>query len=272
MDVTQLVRQAGTESYSPVARGYISKVLTVAEGVEVILPAGSTERHYGPCKVAALWGTTEPKVGAACVIVFDEQNQPTVVWWDGVYGGEEDSDILPISNTLPAGPVNGQLIYYQEKGTVGESEMEKLGIVWALRYRSASASAHKWEFVGGASLAKGPEGALELTAKEEKALTAGPSLTVPLTGDYEVRLGLYAQTPEAAAVEMLGFVRKGGVATGPALFRFISTGAFALVKASDAAVYSFTAADALTIGCKIESAQKVKFVEGRLSIQPVRVG
>lgn len=86
MDVTQLVRQAAPIPYSPVARGYIGKgAVTFNDLLEVILPEGSTERHYGPCPFPAIHGATLPAEGAVCVVVFDEQNHPTIVWWEGVH-------------------------------------------------------------------------------------------------------------------------------------------------------------------------------------------
>lgn len=85
MDTTALLRSAGDPiGLPPVARGYILKApLSFNEPVWVILPEGSTERPYGPCAWGAIHGAALPATGAACVVVFDEQNHPTVVWWDG---------------------------------------------------------------------------------------------------------------------------------------------------------------------------------------------
>jgi hypothetical protein len=61
---------------------------------------------------------------------------------------------------------------------------------WQLVYNAASASAYKWEFVGG-----NPRFA-EVATQEIRAsniygslATAGPSVTVPLAGDYDVEIG-----------------------------------------------------------------------------------
>lgn len=65
------------------------------------------------------------------------------------------------------------------------------GVVWHLRYRSASASSFKWEVVGGDPLYA------EVITEESTAstsytalTTAGPSLTVPLAGDYLQELAM----------------------------------------------------------------------------------
>lgn len=87
MDTTALLRSAGDPiGLPPVARGYILKApLTFDEPVWVILPEGSTERPYGPCEWGAIHGATLPATGAACVVVFDEQEHPTIVYWEGVH-------------------------------------------------------------------------------------------------------------------------------------------------------------------------------------------
>jgi hypothetical protein len=48
-----------------------------------------------------------------------------------------------VVTSLPVSPVDGQVAYLQPSGLAAK------GVVWAMRYRAASASAYKWEFVGG---------------------------------------------------------------------------------------------------------------------------
>ena len=79
--------------------------------------------------------------------------------------------------SLPGTPMDGQLYDYVADSTDG--------VVWRFRYRAASASTYKWEFVGGSPLT-------EIVASNESTsstsytdlATAGPSITVPLAGDY----------------------------------------------------------------------------------------
>jgi hypothetical protein len=116
MDVTQLVRQAGTESYPSSARGYIlAAPISFDVPLDVILPAGSTERHYGPCAWGAIHGATLPAAGAECVVVFDEQNQPTVVWWQGSYS---DSGWLAPAYEHSWKAKAGSLVGYRKQGNV----------------------------------------------------------------------------------------------------------------------------------------------------------
>lgn len=87
-DPTTLVRQAFAPNLPPLARGYIvptrAAPSSYSEGVYVILPEGSTEHLYGPCKWLAGHGTTKPQPGSACVVGFDDHNEPTILWWEGV--------------------------------------------------------------------------------------------------------------------------------------------------------------------------------------------
>lgn len=92
------------------------------------------------------------------------------------------ASLAAAGTTLPSSPTDGQSFYYIANATDG--------VVWHLRYRAASASSYKWEFVGGHSLES------SVATQESIAVgvvgannyvdlaTAGPSITLPLGGDY----------------------------------------------------------------------------------------
>jgi hypothetical protein len=83
---------------------------------------------------------------------------------------------------LPTSPVDGQEVYYVADSTNG--------VLWHLRYNAASGSAYKWEFVGGTELYAEVTAIESTTASTYVALaTAGPTIALPLAGDYEVTLG-----------------------------------------------------------------------------------
>lgn len=91
-------------------------------------------------------------------------------------------------SALPASPYDGQIIFYTADATNG--------IIWQFRYRAASASSFKWEYVGGTPLFTtinntGVTGTSETTASNTYVAltTPGPSLTCPLGGDYQVDIG-----------------------------------------------------------------------------------
>jgi hypothetical protein len=83
---------------------------------------------------------------------------------------------------LPASPVDGQVVDYLADATAG--------IIWRFRYRTAAAGSYKWEFIGGPAMTD------EITTQESTSsttltnlATVGPSITVPLAGDYLIELG-----------------------------------------------------------------------------------
>jgi hypothetical protein len=89
---------------------------------------------------------------------------------------------VELVTALPTAPYNGQVIDYLADATNG--------VIWRLRYRAASTSAYKWEFVGGQDLFSriGPaEGTASGTYTD--LATVGPDITVPLAGDYRVAVG-----------------------------------------------------------------------------------
>lgn len=88
----------------------------------------------------------------------------------------------PTVTSLPASPVDGDEVVYTAEATNG--------IRWRFKYRAASASSYKWEFVGGAPLRY--DGGYGWTWGSWVACNSithqatGVSLTVPFAGDYDM--------------------------------------------------------------------------------------
>jgi hypothetical protein len=100
--------------------------------------------------------------------------------------------------TLPTSPVNGQDYYYVADSTNG--------VVWHLKYRSASGSSYKWEYVGGAPLLSEVDTTNTSASLTYVALAAaGPTVTVPLAGDYIVSLGMRSQNTGSPFVSLMSF-------------------------------------------------------------------
>ena len=93
--------------------------------------------------------------------------------------------------TLPAG-YDGQEVFYQSTtaGTGGASNsMADVGAVWHLRYRAASASAYKWEFVGGSKLdVTSTTSPTAITATSPTSLSTNPVVTLPNAGQYRLEV------------------------------------------------------------------------------------
>lgn len=88
VNTTQLLASTGDPIEQPVlVRGYVSTIrpapLSFSEPVWVIVPGYSTDRPLGPCEWPAIHGSSLPLQGAECVVGFDDQHKPTLVWWAG---------------------------------------------------------------------------------------------------------------------------------------------------------------------------------------------
>jgi hypothetical protein len=85
-------------------------------------------------------------------------------------------------STLP-GPYDGQLVSLQVDATNS--------VNWTFRYNAGSASAFKWEAIGPNPALTSEVATQETTASATYAAltTAGPSVTIPRNGDYDVQHG-----------------------------------------------------------------------------------
>lgn len=169
MDVTQMVNAAVPTGYASLQRGYISGGAThpkaaptaFTEGVWVILPEGSTEHLYGPCKWPAIHGTSKPQAGAVCVVGFDEQNHPVVVWWEGpqaepVPGAESITEAMLKAEAVSEGKLAKVLQerVTQDSGWVAptlEGVWVKLGAPLVGYRRQGNAVRLRGQIKGGAS-------------------------------------------------------------------------------------------------------------------------
>ena len=123
-------------------------------------------------------------VGPPGLTLYEQPAPPSTpkigdVWIDTDDTPPVGSAATLILGALPATPVNGQECYFLAD--------DANGVVWRLRYRSTSASAYKWEFVGGSSLSRE-----RMQSDTAAFIGAGwgafnandPVITVPLAGEY----------------------------------------------------------------------------------------
>jgi len=110
---------------------------------------------------------------------------------------------IPLITSLPTNPVDGQEIYFLADATNS--------IIWHFRYRAGSASAYKWEFMGGSRLQHSvfTREASSSTSAVDLA-TVGPTITVPLAGDYDADIAFHAYG------SALGGYVSGGIKIGAA--------------------------------------------------------
>lgn len=87
-----------------------------------------------------------------------------------------------IVTTLPQSPVDGQIIYFIAEAAIP--------VVWTFRFRGASASTHKWEFIGGSVLTIASKvGAEQEIVPPTKPVvaTGSPGIEFPFPGDYLIQ-------------------------------------------------------------------------------------
>ena len=93
------------------------------------------------------------------------------------------AEIISSGTAFPGSPVDGQQFDLIQDETIG--------VVWRFRYRAASASAYKWEFVGGPPLGTFTTAdALTLYGANTAwfLVPGGPSYTIKRAGDYHIQI------------------------------------------------------------------------------------
>lgn len=88
--------------------------------------------------------------------------------------------VPPLVTALPTAPFDGQTVHYQN------AAMATDGVVWTFRYRAASLSAYKWEYVGGHPIEM--ESTTNWGSRAALADLAGFQITIPLAGEFYVEV------------------------------------------------------------------------------------
>jgi hypothetical protein len=153
----------------------------------------------GPQGIQGIQGPEGPEGDPGAMDVYEQPGDPGAppavvgsIWID-----TDAPDPAPVSaapprvTSLPSSPVEGQECVYVADAANG--------VLWHLRYNAAAASPYKWEFVGGSPLY------VEHTAAEFQGSggqfldLSGPSLAIPLAGDYDLIARARAAYPAAVA-------------------------------------------------------------------------
>jgi hypothetical protein len=168
------------------------------------------------------------------------------------------------TTSVPGSPNDGdELIYPAETG---------FGAMWKFKYRSASGSAFKWEFVGGSPI-------LVQVATDETTTsttyvdlaTVGPSITVPRAGDYEIDVGAAMWNATGASV-CYAAVKRGAAATSDndAVTQVGIVAAPGMSVSRKILITGLAASDVLKVQYRV-SAGTGHFIFRWLAVRPVRV-
>lgn len=173
-------------------------------------------------------------------------------------------------SALPGSPTDGLEIYFVVDATKG--------VLWHLRYNAGSASAYKWEFVGGSDLSAEVLTGVQLVDVTGNfvALTAsaGPSIALPLAGDYEIGLGARVNLSTATYCAMSYDIGGTGAVLTDAL-EWTSAGAWVDYQ-SARFIKTKLALGAVTLTAKYanrgQPSQFGTFKDRRINARPIRVG
>ena len=160
---------------------------------------------------------------------------------------------------LPANPFDGQVIDYLADATNG--------VVWRFRYRAGSASAFKWEGVGGQQeIFTGQLGDMTNANNTATSLTGGPTQNIPLSGDWMLSIDITLVPASASIASAQIYVN--GVAS-------VFTGTSSPGQATfyrRARANSLTGGTSSEIRCSNANSVSTRYVNGRMGFAPVRVG
>jgi hypothetical protein len=228
--------------------------------------AGDILELWAFCSAALAWNTGTLYGYLSVVQVGNSMNFTQA---GGDLAGKYPNPIVapPTVTALPASPVDGQQIYYLADATNG--------IVWHLRYRASSSSAHKWEHVGGGEVVLGPSGSIGTSSTSFVAFTGAPTYAPPLPGDYRVQWGGFVQVSVNVQLNMVFTIAKNGAPYADPQYsaQQVSTALWGggdtskVVRLND-----LLATDVLSIMVRVNSANNGSFSNGWLNIKPVRVG
>lgn len=172
----------------------------------------------------------------------------------------------PPVTSLPGTPADGQLVRYK----VGAN-----GPVWTFQYLAGSAAPYRWHFVGGAPLhgAVATSEQCNSTAYVNLA-TAGPDVTLPLAGEYQVSHGAVGASPLSRLVCYLSFAIGAAAATDAnaaySMADPAATGPSVATLVRDQRITAATAASLVRVQYRITTGQL--FYERRwITALPVRV-
>lgn len=181
-----------------------------------------------------------------------------------------NSVVRPLVTDLPVAPEDGDEIRY----LAGSDN----GFIWHFRYRASAPSDYRWEFIGGSPISD------EVATSETRSAntygdlsTAGPTITVPFAGDYDVTIEAYMESQSAAGVLAEGHMSydiSGGGASDDDRVRF-NAGATQYEGAHVCRTKRKTglsAGDVLTAKYRGDGTHSMAFVYRRMSVVPIRVG
>lgn len=166
---------------------------------------------------------------------------------------------------LPTSPLHGQEIVYQT------AAMAVLGIDWSFKYNALSGSSLKWETIGGSWwISEDDTQVVVSSAGYSVASGSLPAVTVPLLGDYIIRVG-FAGGWGASGQPWMSYSVGGTGALDSDAATAATTAGIAMSVERSRRKNNIAASSAIISNYRTSSASPT--VERRyLHIKPIRVG
>lgn len=144
-------------------------------------------------------------------------------------------------------------------------------VVWRLKYRAASGSANKWMFLGGPPLISEvlTQEAIASGTTYTTLTTAGPTVTVPLAGDYDVTVSGYLISAASQRIHMSYQVGATAASDNDAVVN-AQAGESSCFR--DRRQTGVAASTAFAARYKQSAVASHGFANRKLSVLPVRVG
>lgn len=217
------------------------------------------------------WGyKTMPQNSVALTEAQVDERVRDILNSSSTFGSYADGSIpqtavrIPLVTFLPAGAGEGTEVYYVADATNG--------VVWHLRYRSKASVAYPWEYVGGSALWSEVDDFETTTSTSYTALaTAGPTVTVPIAGEYRVTAFVSHLNSNANEADYMSYDIGSTAAIDADRAAGISTTNVGTTFSMSVRTQTVAALSALVAKYKV-SANTGTFGLRSLSVIPIRVG
>lgn len=166
---------------------------------------------------------------------------------------------------FPSNPSDGQafhLIVDQTNGTT-----------WQFRYNALSSSSYKWEFTGGPPLYSIVAGSHSTTSTSYAGLSGGPTVTVPLEGDYKVTSGAAVSFSSGSTDRgVVSYSVGGAAAADNDSFNVLGINSDPAGGGTRVQIHTAVAASAAITGqYKTIGGSSISFSKRIIAIEPIRV-
>lgn len=172
----------------------------------------------------------------------------------------------PLVTSLPSAPIDGQEIRYVADATNG--------VIWNLRYRAASSSLYKWEFVGGAPLSASTISGITGTISSTSFVSASGgniSVSLPLAGDYWTTTTILGTNNTGGAWWMGGLDGPGSTIVDQFCARLMTSSANYFQNGAASILRTFTSSGTVDMKYRVTSGIAT-IAERGFSLTPIRVG